>query len=537
MNSIVIPDTSIIVPDSELITEEEFIRDYERIKTDPLWRITSGKFYKIMIKGDDEDAESFTLPFRPNASQLDLLHNLWWRNIILKARQLGFTTLIAIVWLDHALWNADQRCGIIAHEREAAEAIFRDKIRFAYNNLPSFMQPMFPLERDSAKELLFGHNNSSIRVATSMRSGTIHRLHVSEFGKIAAKYPEKAREVATGSIPAVPLSTGILVIESTAEGASGRFHDWTMDALKLQQMDATLTKRQYRLHFYPWFENPEYRMDNWEDVTITDKDNEYFDEIEAYWGIELDMEQCAWYVATRDADFRETPEDMWREYPSYPEEAFKRSMEGTWFRKQMSAMRKEDRIKKLPILHNVPCWTFWDIGNSDGTAIWVIQRVGYEFRCINHFECWGEPYAEPVKWLQSLGLIWEKMYLPHDADHVRQGQTVNKSPLQMLQELMPGVRWEVLPRIDNVVTGISQTRDVFPLLYIDKDLKEGIEHLDGYKKTWNTRQQTWTDVPYKLDGHSETADALRQFGQAYAAGLLNIAKPRKQKKPRSWRSA
>src|SRR3546814_18785208 len=76
-----------------------------------------------------------------------------------------------------------------------------------------------PLARDSANELLFAHNNSSIRVATSMRSGTIHRLHVSEFGKICAKFPDKAHEVVTGSLPAVPLD-GIAIIESTAEGQS-----------------------------------------------------------------------------------------------------------------------------------------------------------------------------------------------------------------------------------------------------------------------------------------------------------------------------
>ena len=46
-----------------------------------------------------------------------------------------------------------------------------------------------------------------------MRSGTIHRLHISEFGKICAKVPEKAAEVMTGSIPAVPAS-GILVFAS-----------------------------------------------------------------------------------------------------------------------------------------------------------------------------------------------------------------------------------------------------------------------------------------------------------------------------------
>ena len=182
--------------------------------SDPLWRICSGALYKIIIKGDDGE-DGLVMPFIPNRAQKRLLKALWHRNVILKARQLGFTTLVCIVWLDTALFSENMRCGIIAQDREAAEVIFRDKVKFAYENLPEELKAAMPLARDSASELLFAHNNSSIRVATSMRSGTIHRLHISEFGKICAKYPDKAKEVITGSIPAVPKS-GILIIESTA---------------------------------------------------------------------------------------------------------------------------------------------------------------------------------------------------------------------------------------------------------------------------------------------------------------------------------
>ena len=116
-----------------------------------------------------------------------------------------------------------------------------------------------PLARDSASELLFSHNNSSIRVATSMRSGTIHRLHVSEFGKICAKYPDKAVEVITGSIPAVPLN-GILIIESTAEGQDGEFYNITQRAKALFDAGTELSMRDYRYHFFAWWDEPKYVM-------------------------------------------------------------------------------------------------------------------------------------------------------------------------------------------------------------------------------------------------------------------------------------
>lgn len=62
----------------------------------------------------------------------------------------------------------------------------------------------------------FAHG-SNIMVATSFRSGTVQRLHISEHGKICAKYPAKAKEVRTGTLNAVAEGS-IVFIESTAEG-------------------------------------------------------------------------------------------------------------------------------------------------------------------------------------------------------------------------------------------------------------------------------------------------------------------------------
>lgn len=519
------------------IAPPQTLEDLSDILSDPIKRICSGLIYKIIVKGDDEDDDGLVLPFKPNRAQRRFIARLWHRNVILKARQLGFTTLIAILWLDHALFNANSRCGIIAQDRETAESIFRDKVKFAYDNLPEALREAMPLANCTKSEMLFAHNNSSIRVATSVRGGTLHRLHVSEFGKICAKFPDKATEVVTGSIPAVPKS-GVLVIESTAEGREGEFYNITKRAEALHQAKKKLTPRDYRFHFYPWWQAPEYRMDP-AGVILTDKDKEYFEQVEAKMGISIDPEQRAWYVATRDADFSGNDEKMWQEYPSTPEEPFQVSTEGTYYAKQLAQMRKEGRIRRLPVMPGVPCFTFWDIGNSDGTAIWVVQRIGNEWRCIRFYEAWGEPYSHAVQWLQGLGVVWDTMYLPHDADHVRQGQTTNKSPKQMLEELMPGVRFEIVPRIDDVNWGIQQTRDIFPLLWFDEEhCKPGIIHVESYRRKWNERQACWSSVPDKTGGHSEAADALRQLGQAYAANLINLSRgPSKRRRTSSWRVA
>lgn len=498
---------------------------------DPIWRICSGQLYKILVKAPDADDNS-VVPFIPNRAQRRLMARLWYRNIICKARQLGFTTLVAILWLDHALFNADQRCGIIAQDREAAEVIFRDKVKLAYERLPESLRLAMPLKRDSASELLFEHNNSSVRVATSMRSGTIHRLHVSEYGKICAKYPDKAKEVATGSLPAVPLD-GIVIIESTAEGAEGDFHDKTKRAIAQAQQGIKMTEKDFRLHFYAWWQEPGYRLET--DVVMNDKDRQYFDVTEGETGTTLDSQQRNWYVATRDSEFGGDPEKMWQEFPSTISEPFMVSTEGTYYAVQLACVRKEGRICHVPPVVGVPVNTFWDIGNSDGTAIWFHQRVGFEDRFINFIEGWGESYSYYVKQMQAMGYVWGTHYLPHDAAHKRQQGHRVASPEDELRELGIGGDWTIVPVVDEVIHGIQKTRDKFGSMFFDTEKTAlGIAHLGNYRKTWDKARGAWKiHTPSKIDGHSEAADALRQFAQGYEAPRLIEGKKRSS----NWRTA
>ena len=59
-------------------------REFGELLRDPWWRITSGVLYRIVDK-DGQD-----VPFLPNDEQIEFLANLWYRNAIPKARQLGF---------------------------------------------------------------------------------------------------------------------------------------------------------------------------------------------------------------------------------------------------------------------------------------------------------------------------------------------------------------------------------------------------------------------------------------------------------------
>lgn len=490
-----------------------------RCLADPDWRLFSGCLYKIMVKGDGDGGadDTFVMPFKPNQAQVRFLKRLWHRNIILKARQLGFTTLIAVMWLDHALWNADQRCGIIAQDLDAAEAIFRDKVKFAYENLPEEIRQRFPLARESAKELLFAHNNSSVRVATSMRSGTIHRLHISEFGKICAKYPDKAQEVVTGSIPAVPLN-GVLVIESTAEGRQGEFFDLAQRAQGMHYGAKPMTARDYRFHFYAWWQEPNYRMDS-TIVAVSPATHDYFNEVERTMECRIDADQRAWYVATEEADFAGKEERMWQEYPSTPDESFQVSTDGNYYAKDLVLLRKRGGITSVPVL-DLPVFTFWDIGRNDGTAIWFMQTLRGEDRFIGYYEAHNEDLRHYASELQRRGHLYGGHIMPHDAEQKHLSDT-NASTKQQMQALLPGHSFYIVPRVTELMTGIYATRKHLKSAWFDKDATaEGIQRIQGYKKQFSRAENRFIDTPNKANGCSEAADALRQWAQAKESGLL-----------------
>src|SRR5262249_784250 len=70
---------------------------------------------------------------RLNTVQQKLLREMDYRNIVLKARQLGFSTFIDVYALDQCLFNDNYRAGIVAHDLPSAQGIFRDKIKYPYD--------------------------------------------------------------------------------------------------------------------------------------------------------------------------------------------------------------------------------------------------------------------------------------------------------------------------------------------------------------------------------------------------------------------
>lgn len=467
-----------------------------------VWRLNH--LYKIR----DKDGQIVT--FRMNGPQKELYKSQWFLNVILKARQLGFTTFIDMLILDTCLWNPDTKAGIIAHHKDDANAIYEEKIMFPYNNLDPIYRGQLSATTNRAGEIVF-NNGSSIRVSTSFRSGTLQILHVSEMGKIAAKYPEKAKEIRTGAFEAVGKGQKIFV-ESTAEGREGEFYDLAMDAKKLKDGNSALSLLDFRFHFFPWHENPEYVLDP-VGVIFTADDNRYFKELEGR-NIFLTTDQCAWWIKKHER----LKDEMYREHPSFPEEAFKASIEGSYYGAIITEIRRKGMIGHVPHETSYPVFTSWDLGMNDTMTIWFFQQVGRERRVIDYMEGSGEGLSFYAKRLRELPYVYGMHYLPHDANVKELGSGVKRVDTARELGISPIY---VVPRPRNneqLHDQIDQTRDFIQGSWFDEtNCDKGIIGLENYRKEWNEKLGCFNHAPLH-NWASHPADGLRTGAVGHTVG-------------------
>lgn len=476
--------------------------DYLKKKlSSQVWRLNNLYFIK--------NAQGQKIRFNLNWAQRDFYNNLHYFNTILKARQLGFTTFSMIYFLDCCLFQASHSAGVIAHTREDAEDLFKNKIRYAYDNLDDWVKSLVKATQDSSRRLEFS-NGSTITVGTSLRSGTYQKLLISEYGKIAARYPEKAKEIKTGALNTVHIGQQIFV-ESTAEGNQGEFFELCERARKLKELATELTRLDPKFHFYPWFKHPDYVLNKQEiaNTSIDIKMQEYFESLQ----IDLTPAQKAWYVKKSE----QQGDEMKREFPSTPKESFEQSMEGAIYVQQMSLVRKNKQIGHIPHEPSQPVYTFWDLGKggADCTAIWFFQHIGNQYRFIDYHESNGEAWGFYAKLLNSKPYVYSEHVLPHDGDTVKAGLKSVTTTRQDLEVL--GVRpIRCVPRTLSIWGDIKGAcKSTLPRCWFDdKNCAQGIKHLDNYRKEWDDRLATWKEKP-RHDDASHGADSFRTFAIGY----------------------
>lgn len=478
--------------------------DFDELKIklkNRLWRLNN--LYYIT------DKNGARIKFKMTPEQLHYFENKHSRNIILKARQLGFTTEECIIQLDSAIFM-NRRCAMIAHKLTDAMRLFREKIKYAYDNLPKIIRLANPVENLTKEEIVFV-KGGAVSISTSFRGGTLYSLHVSEFGKICAKFPDKAREIVTGAFEAVGLG-GTITLESTAEGKSGYFYDYCQEAEKLMLQCKELNILDWKFFFFSWWQNPQYAIES--NSELSPRLVDYFDMLEKKHNIKTTDQQRHWYASKE----KTLGDDVKREYPSIPEEAFAQSVEGAYYANQFKKLYAEGKICKLPDNSHQPVNTAWDIGVGDSTAIWFFRLIGNEIHIIDYYENSGEGLRHYMKVLKDKGYTYDKHYAPHDMNNKEFGSDA-KSRADIAREgyEIDGQRYKinfsVLPR-GGVDDGIEQAREVLARCVFDEvKCEEGISHLENYRKEWDDKRGCWKDRPLH-DHTSHGADAFRYLANS-----------------------
>ena len=458
------------------------------IWSSPEWRLNN--LYQIIDKSGKNRL------FKMNWAQRELYNNIWYSNIILKARQLGISTFVCLFFLDRCLFQSHIAAGIIAHTREDAEILFK-RIKFAYDQLPDEFKAVRTATISSARELVF-NNNSSLRVGTSMRGSTLQYLHISEFGKICAHFPDKAREIVTGSLNTLG-SKQYVFIESTAEGKEGYFYDLCKESEATKLANKKLTPIDYRFHFFPWFKCPDYALEEY--ISIPKEINEYFEKLEGD-GIQLSVDQKCWYYKK----LLTQKDDMKREYPSTPDESFESAIDGSYYAKWIRDARFEGRFGNIPWDKEARVNLAFDPGYSDACALVFWQNIGQEIHIIDYYENSGEGLEHYIDIIKKKPYIYDRFFGPHDIEnhHMSTGLSIKDVGAKH------GLSFITLPTLKmKLDEGIEAVRNLFPRVWIDEQ-KCGrlVKCLENYRKEFDVNYQVYKSRPLHNE-YSHGADAFR----------------------------
>ena len=482
--------------ENDNLTEEQ-IEEIKSKLDDQLWRLEN--LYWIT------DTEGRRIKFKMNQVQKHLYRNRWFRNLILKSRQHGVTTFVAIFFLDSVLFESNQNALIIAHTQGDARKIFDQKVKYAFDNLPEWLKGQFKVNVDNTNMLKFDTNGSSISVATSGRSGTYQYLHISEFGVLCIRYPEKAKEIVRGTLNTAHVGKSIIFIESTAKGRAGYFYDYCQKAILDKSAGKELTAMDWRFFFFPWYENPEDVLEG--NVVITSEMEEYFKALEERHGVTLTKQQKNWYVKKLD----EQDEDMFAEFPSIPEEAFKASIEGAYYTKQVNRMYADKRVTAVPYEPALSVYTFWDIGVGDESVILFVQFSGMQIRLIDEYYASGEGLQHYARVLQEKATkndwVYGGHYAPHDIE-VREIGSDAMTRRQIARGL--GINFRVVKK-HGIDTGIDKVRMMLGKVWVDESkCAKTMAALQSYRKEFDDKLETWGSKPLH-SWESHYCDTVRQL--------------------------
>ena len=489
----------------------------KKCMADKSWRMNH--LYTIVDEG------GIKRPYRQRQVQKDFSASRHGLDVVLKSRQHGFSSETDIDMLDDCYFIPNLQCGIIAHTLNDAQEIFNTKVKLPYDELPKYLRDINPAIKKDGCTLRLA-NGSSIRVAVSFRSATTHRLHISELGKICAKYPKRAEEIKTGTMPSLhPQFGSKAVIEGTAEGAAGDFYDLCVqsraETIQAQKEGRELGPLQWRFHFYAWHQDPKNRTEPL-GITISDHLKDYFGEL-AEKSIVTDLEQQAWYAAKKDGPGG-LGKLMRQEHPSTVEEAFEAKVSGAVYGDEMEDARSDGRIGFYPWIKDIPVHTFWDLGYRNSTCVGFVQFPRSEIRVIDYYCERGRGATYHAQQVESKPYIYAEHHMPHDVMQHEKGtgqalkdtyQSLFKAPICKVTR--PRFKMDSITALSNIFNLIHFNAKMCCVVVDKAPEKNLVTSLAYYRYKWDEDSKSYSKEPMG-DFAADPADMMQTLALEYSHG-------------------
>lgn len=479
------------------VSDVDLINNY---LTSKLWRLNN--IYTIIDKYGN------MVRFRMNRSQhivyaASLRHP---RIIILKSRQQGISTLWLVSFSDDALFFRNFSIGLMAQGIDESSTLL-NRTKILWEELNPMIKDFLGIyiTKDNTNELAFS-NKSTIFIRTSFRSTTLQRLHISEMGKIANKYPEKAKETKTGTLQALAQGN-IGVVESTAEGDNMFKSMWDNAELNCGQ----LSPKDFLPIFLSWIDDPDCIIERQQ--IISEKHAKYFKEVEA----QLTKDRGVFFQLTQQqknfwiVQYRELGDKIYQEYPSTAIEAFMATKEGAyWAKLYLEWVKGHKRELHNLFDPNLEVELSIDLGMDDTNVLLAFQTYKEQFRLIGEFCDNGQDIEYYCNWIKDQPWFpnLSRVILPHDAEvnELTSGMTRTQKFEEQLAYDKQGnptsIVIDVLPKTDSVNEDIEQVRQVLKNLWIDPLLEYIKFCLLNFKKEWDDRREVWRNKPE----HSEASN-------------------------------
>lgn len=491
-----------VTPPPADISDDDFERLYLSSK---LWRLNN--CYYVIDKWGNK------VKFVMNLAQ-HIVYSALRRHprlIILKSRQQGISTFWLICFYDDAFFIPNTSVGLMAQGTDEAATLL-ERAKLLWDNMHSRIKQRMrrSLDKDNLKEYSF-NNNSKIFIRVSFRSTTLQRLHVSELGKIANSYPQRAREVKTGTLQA--LAKGMPgVLESTAEG-NNMFKLMWDEAVRVKALETGYAAKDFQPIFLSWLDDPDCVEQT--PQPIDEGAARYFDELEKLIGRQLTPEQKNFWVAQR----RELGDDIFQEYPATPEEAFTAIRDGTYYNKlYMTKILRRNRCVPKLYDENLSTDVYFDLGVDDYTAVAYVQAYQDGVRIVEEDWNSGKSIEYYIDRILESGKPIRYWVFPHDvaARQLTNGNNgIARTRKQIIMEYLrdksaPGTI--LVGAKLGIADGIEAVRQLMEYMWIDPRCAYLISCFQNYSKEFDEKLGVFRDTPLH-DEYSHGADLFRLIAQ------------------------